>query len=287
MKKKCINCGHDQYEEYKLDFSVYMCKKCKLYSCNDAKFNSNFESTLVESSRVLALKNLRIRNYEKIILKIKNLGCKHGLEIGSSYGWFLDFAKENNIACSGVEPEKKSYDKAILKGHVVKNGFYPEVELKDKYDFIIFNDVLEHIPNLDDVMTANYSNLKTDGILIINIPISTGIFFYIARVLYLFGIKSLFNRLWQFNFHSPHYYYFNRNNLINFAEKYNFEVIDSHRLDVVDFSNLEERFKMNGKINFLDKVLINFSKLKINKLILNKLPSDIVCFYFKKNNSNV
>lgn len=282
MKKKCINCGHEHYNKYILDFNVYECKNCKLYVCNNAKFNSNFESTLVEDSRILALKNLRAKNYEKIILKMKELDCKSGLEIGSSYGWFLDSAKQNSISCSGIEPEKKSYDKSIDKGHVVKNGFYPDTELDDKYDFIIFNDVLEHIPNLNDVMNANNFNLKDNGILIINIPISTRIFFRIAKILYSFGIKSLFNRLWQFNFHSPHYYYFNQSNLINFANKYKFELIDIQRLDVLDFTNLEERFKMNGEINFLDKVLISFSKLKINQLILSRLPSDILCFYFKK-----
>lgn len=279
---KCINCGKNNYLKYNLKFPIYRCKSCKLYFCEDVEFNKNFESFLDENSRVEALKNLRFNNYKKIITNLKKFNLKMGLEIGSSYGWFLDIAKENNIECMGIEPELKSYKLSIEKKHTVINGFYPDESLKKQFDFIIFNDVFEHIPNLDDVMKENYNSLNKEGILIINIPMSTGIFFILANVMYYFGLKTLFNRLWQFDFHSPHYYYFNENNLSNFIKKYGFELLEEHRVDVLDFSNVEKRLKMSGEVSFLGKIFIKISKFKFVENFFNILPSDTKCFYFRK-----
>ena len=282
--KKCINCGENNYSKYDPKFSIYRCKNCKLYFCKDVKFNKNFESSLDENSRVEALKNLRFNNYKKIIANIKKFNLKIGLEIGSSYGWFLDIAKENDIECIGIEPELTSYKLSIEKKHTVINGFYPDESLKKQFDFIIFNDVFEHIPNLEDVMKENYNILNEKGMLIINIPMSTGIFFIIAKIMYYLRFKKLFNRLWQFDFHSPHYYYFNKNNLSNFVKKYGFEFLDEHKVDVLDFSNIEKRVKMSGEIDFLGKIFIKISKYKFIEKIFNILPSDTKCFYFRKIN---
>lgn len=279
---KCINCGGSNYSKYNLKFPIYKCKSCKLYFCKDVKFNKNFESSLDENSRIEALKNLRFNNYKKIITNIKKFNLKIGLEIGSSYGWFLDTVKENNIECIGIEPEVTSYKLSIEKKHTVINGFYPDESLKKQFDFIIFNDVFEHIPNLDDVMKENYMTLAKEGILIINIPMSTGIFFILAKVMYFLRLKILFNRLWQFDFHSPHYYYFNENNLSDFVKKYGFELLEKHKVDVLDFSNIEKRLKMSGEIGLLGKIFIKISKYKFIKKIFYILPSDTKCFYFRK-----
>ena len=68
---------------------------------------------------------------------------------------------------------------------------------KKKFDIIIFNDVFEHIANLNNTIFEIKKLLKDDGLIFINLPTSDGIVFKISEILNKFGSLKLYNRLWQ------------------------------------------------------------------------------------------
>lgn len=281
---KCPVCSKEMILKYKLSSDVLYCNTCDLYVAPEVKFNKSFYSDINQDKAALALKELRISNFKKIInhLKADYPQKVNGLDVGCSYGWFLDLCRENNISCIGVEPEPAIAAQAKQSGHTIIQGFFPD-DLNGQVtsaDFIIFNDVFEHIPDIHKTLESCYQLLAPNGTLIINIPLSTGFFYRTARLLYRLNYKMPLERMWQFHFHSPHFHYFNKDNLTQLAQSKGFKLSRFHHLDTITKESIQSRIEMNRKQTFSSKMMI--SALKLIYPAINKMPSDIGCFYFKK-----
>src|SRR6185312_5463490 len=167
----CPVCGTPLKLKYKLRFNVYQCGNCGLLH-SDAQFEHSFQSDLESTSRDISLKQLRLGNFEIIVKelrRIKGEGALHGLEIGSGNGWWLETCLANKINCIGIEPEHIYEDYHREKKLNIIYGFYPDVSPKkdNGYDFIIFNDVFEHIPDINGLVESLREDLADDGVLII------------------------------------------------------------------------------------------------------------------------
>lgn len=279
--KKCEVCGNSQFTKYKIKNTLFCCKKCGVLFSRDTKFKHNFTSDVNPASMERSLEKLRMQNYEKIITVIeKYFQSKKvkGLEVGSSYGWFLETSKKHKIICDGIEPEEKTYNISLGKNHSVTRGFFPQdIRQKVKYDFIIFNDTLEHIPDLKSCLKATREFLKNDGLLIVNMPLSTGVFYKSARFLSFLGINKYLNRLWQFDFHSPHYYYFNKSNFTQMLKNYDYDIYQYMRLKTLLKDDIKERLMIDKKIKNRSALLEKIIALMIPSLAI--LPEDIGCFF--------
>lgn len=269
---------------YRLEHDIYRCKRCSLLFAPDAKLNESFNSCLDEENRVKALYKVRKDNFNKIILSIKkHLPKPQGLEVGCGYGWFLEICKENNIDCEGIEPETIFNEIYRSKNLKVINGFYPDSVPSDKkYDFVAFNDSIEHIPNITGIIMSCYDKLYENGLLIINLPIQGGLVFTLSRITYSFGIKSVMNRMWQFEFHSPHLYYFNKKNITELASINGFRKVESFKLKTINFSEIASRIKQDKNIGHFRYFVSFFGILCIYPFL--QLFPDTYCFIFQKEN---
>ena len=284
---QCIVCGNKQNLKFELKHKVYHCASCDLYS-SDAAFDLSFQSSLEEESREIGLKKLRLHNFDLIVKEIKGNYFKDratikGLEIGSGNGWWLEVCKANNIDCTGIEPENTFADYYLKNKLNVVMGFYPDAATHsaEGYDFVIFNDVFEHITDLQSLLESVKKDLRKDGLLIINIPMSNGFFYRTATILYYFKIKSFLDRLWQFNFHSPHINYFNPRNLPAYLTRYGFKLLQNFRLETLDFSSIRERILADNKMSKV-KVYTISSILLLIKPIIQNTSADIRVFFFRQ-----
>lgn len=283
----CPVCNTALDLKYRLKFNVYKCPNCGLYN-SDARFEYSFKSNLESDSRDIGLKNLRIKNFATIIAELKKyygdkINMLKGLEIGSGNGWWLQSCKENNISCTGIEPEHIYEDYHKENKLDVLYGFYPEVNAKRKngYDFIIFNDVFEHIPDINGLVESLKKDISDDGMIIINLPMSTGFFYKAATLLHKFGINSFLTRLWQFDFHSPHMNYFNDKNMNLLLNNHGLSAVNALNLESLDFPSLKERIMADkGMSKFKAKILT--SALTLMKPVIKSSKPDIKVFFFKK-----
>lgn len=283
----CPVCGAPLKLKHKLKFNVYQCAKCGLLH-SDAHFEHSFQSDLESDSRDIGLKQLRLKNFKTIIHELQKLrnskaGILSGLEIGSGNGWWLETCKVNDIDCIGIEPEHiyEQYHKDNKLDVIY--GFYPEVSPKKEggYDFIIFNDVFEHIPDINNLVESLKKDLSDNGVLIINIPMSTGFFYKMAVRMHKLGLSNSLTRMWQFNFHSPHMNYFNEPNMKTLLDKHEFTTIEVLKLDTLDFSSVKERIMADrgmGKV----KALLMTTALTVMKPLITSSEPDIKAFFFKK-----
>ncbi|MDD3065846.1 MAG: class I SAM-dependent methyltransferase [Endomicrobiaceae bacterium] len=227
---------------------------------------------------------LRIKNFNEIILRIKEKIHKKeikGFEIGCAGGLFMELATAQNISMIGIEPMDSSVNEAKAKGLNIVKGFFPDdFKCSEKFDFIIFNDAFEHIPDINKIITECSLRLNKNGFVIINLPVSTGILFKTASFLSFFGIEKFLNRLWQFETDSPHVSYFNAKNLSFLMQKYGFTADCRVKQRVFVIQNLKDRIKaVNENIIFCN---IIFVLLILLKPVIDFFPKDIECLFFKK-----
>lgn len=275
MSNTCIICKHKL--EKNSNFTS-KCKKCAFYI-------SHLKPSF--GAPVEGIDNVRKENFNKIFNLIESEiddNCKM-LEIGPGKGLFMQMAIEKKIDICGIEPGKKEAQFLSKLGLKILNLEFPikNLNFHEKYNFIIFNDVLEHInvSKLDETINQCYSILSDNGFLILNLPNSNGIFFKLSIFLKLFKINSFHERLWQKNFSSPHMIYFNDKNLNTFITKYKFKLYKETYLKTIDH-NSKKRISFSIKNSFI----LHFVSFLINcfSYIIKYLPQDSMLKIYKKEN---
>lgn len=229
-----------------------------------------------------SVESLRKANNKKILDMMAQFiaGGSEGLEVGCAVGLFMEQARES-YRMRGIEPMEESFEISKGKGLDVSRGFFPnDMDFSKKYDFIIFNDVFEHIPDINHVMKSCSELLKENGFLIINLPDSDGILHRISKLLYRFGDDSSAKRLWQLGTASPHLYYFNSSSLDRLNERHGFRRIRFLKLDSFSKDGLWERVNAIPMSKFKAGVY-NFG---LNALypVLKSMHSDTNCYVYQK-----
>jgi SAM-dependent methyltransferase len=139
------------------------------------------------------------------------------LDVGCSTGGLLEILnKYTSWELYGVEPDKKSSSIAKKKGLNIYNGLLETYNPEQKFDMIILNHVLEHLP--DPAKTIQKVNLllKDNGVLVGEIPTCD----CFERI--------IFGRYWQ-GYHLPrHLTWFSKTLLKQFLENNGFTNISIH-----------------------------------------------------------
>lgn len=216
----------------------------KYYKCNNCKYLLSLEEA-GGGAEVIGIDDVRNQNFVRICSVIKNKfpENKKLLDVGCSRGLFLKLAGDDGFTVTGIEPDKELSDETKKKGFHVLNGFFPESsELENEiYDIIIFNDSMEHIPDIKNIINGIEKHLAENGIVVINIPTSEGLIYKVSLVLDKIGIHTMYDRMWQKGFSSPHIHYFNRKNLREYFIKNGFEEKHNERLKYYTIDGLWKR----------------------------------------------
>ena len=170
------------------------------------------------------LEPLRRANFEEILDRVqasRPLAGARVLEVGSAWGWFLQAAARRGAIVHGIEGERANAEKSVADGFSVEHGLFPD-DLNDKgpYDFIVFNDVFEHIAKPELLCRKIEVLLKPGGLLVLNLPTTDGALFRIASLLARVGVSSPYERVWQKGFASPHVSMFNHANLVRMVQRH-------------------------------------------------------------------
>lgn len=229
------------------------------------------------------LESLRRHNFKSLLdrLEPSRPGLRSGtiLEVGCSQGLFLDEAASRGLSCVAIEPEAAAAAAAAKRGHAVITGFFPDAcPPGQTFAAIVFNDVFEHLPDPAAAVGQCRSRLNADGLLIINLPSSGGIFFRIARALAALGIVSPFERLWQKGLSSPHLSYFSPATLKRFIEARGFEQVDQFSLDSLHATGLWRRLRATSSVLSASLML---PPLAVLSLMCRLLPPDIHVAVFR------
>jgi SAM-dependent methyltransferase len=246
--------------------------------------NEKFHEQINEAARASGLASLRHANFKRLVNILKTLQPEPRrllLDVGSAHGWFLEEAAAH-FAVLGIEPDHGVYEKSKRNGHPQRLGYFPEA-LKDgeSFDVIVFNDVIEHIASIDQILAACHERLNKQGLLLLNIPSSHGIFYRLSKVLLYLGIASPFERMWQKGLPSPHVHYFNEENLRLLVEPMGFTERQKGTLPSVSREGLLTRISYANSWPRPVAYALWFALLILIPLI-NVLPKDTLFIAFER-----
>ncbi len=143
----CDRCFLVQIDEY---------KKCEEIFNKEYAYFSSYSTTWLEHSKKYAC---------MIIDRLKLSNNSHVTEIACNDGYLLQYFKAKKIPCLGIEPTESTAKVARGKGIVVMEEFFGlklSGSLK-KSDLIIGNNVLAHVPDVNDFVCGLKIALKPGG----------------------------------------------------------------------------------------------------------------------------
>jgi SAM-dependent methyltransferase len=204
------------------------------------------EALIDEAAREAGLAALRERNNATLLDAIERAGLpgRRLLDVGSGPGFLLRQAGARGFQAEGVEPDANVIEACRRQGLSVRQGYFPDaLEPDARYDLIVFNDVLEHVPDVAGALQASFRHLAPGGILCLNCPDRRGLFFRTAAALDRLGLAGPYDRLWQKGLPSPHVWYFKPDGLRLAAARAGFDAIGETPLKTVDMAGLWQRIR--------------------------------------------
>lgn len=213
---------------------VHRCSACAFLASTlavDTEGIARGAEAIDEDHRQRALDAVRLENFETVLEGLKrHLPRGRLLEVGSAHGWFLRASLDRGFDAYGLEPDAGVHariEPALRERTAL--GYFPG-DLRDdrRFDAIVFNDVFEHVPDVEAVLRACYERLSPGGMLVLNLPYSNGFFYRAAETAARVGVVGPYERMWQRQFPSPHLSYFTPSNLERLCAKHGF--IERERL---------------------------------------------------------
>ena len=220
---KCCVCNNNDINSISLkyrkeDFIVVQCNKCSFifvpqYFSKKISYEDYKDEKVLEQVRKgnnwLKIQRHLLRF--KLIKRYKPNG--NLFDLGTGWGHFLYTGKQLGYEVSGIEVSDTAYEYATneLKLPVEHINFFNMEINKQAYDLITMWDVLEHIPDADEVVRRCNLMLKDGGYVILQVP----------------QIDSFFAKRLKENWHMisyGHVNYFSKDTIRKLFERHGFEV---------------------------------------------------------------
>lgn len=244
-----------------------------------------------EDAREHGLSPLRQQNFKLLSQRLGDLrkwedleggGGPRLLDVGCAHGWFLQ-VNEQTFRTFGIEPDPIVAAATTARGLPVREGFFPAALQEDeRFEVIVFNDVLEHIPDINATLAACHHHLSEGGYVVVNAPARTGFLYRLSKVMLRCGMGGAFDRLWQLGLPSPHVHYLDTPSMQRLAGKNGFKVESSMSLPSVTADGLYDRIHCSNDISAAKAAAIT-AGMMLAIPFLRVLPSDIEVWILKKN----
>ena len=167
----------ERSEEKFYPLKAFVCEICYLVQLQEFEKPENIFSEYAYFSSYSKSWLEHCKNYAGDAADRFHLGAKSQvIEIASNDGYLLQFFKEKKIPILGIEPAANVAKVAAEKGIETMVAFFDTKtaqELKDKgmqADLLVANNVLAHVPNLNEFVKAMKIALKPDGVISIEFP---------------------------------------------------------------------------------------------------------------------
>lgn len=234
---------------------------------------------LDEVLREEGLGTLRQRNFrvlaEELTARFPNDGRRPRLlDVGCAHGWFLEAANDH-FDVLGIEPDARVAELAAARGLPARRGFFPDVlAADDLFDVIIFNDVMEHIPDILAALRACARHLLPGGMIVINAPARTGALYRTSKVMASIGLSASFDRMWQKDFPSPHLHYLDDRTMQALGARAGLRLHSVRTLRSMSVRGLYARIRYDRSVS-ATKALATTGVLAVVAPLLGLLPADI------------
>ena len=216
-----LNQNELQRNELTIPLIVYVCEKCFLVQLKESSSPSEIFSDYAYFSSYSTSWLKHAENYVEMILNRFKLN-KESLvvELASNDGYLLQYFKQRKIDVLGIEPAENVAKVAINNGINTKIDFFTKdlaLNLRNdqkQADLIVANNVLAHVPELNNFVNGIKILLKNSGLATFEFP----------HLLNLIQ-ENQFDTIYH-----EHFSYFSLITVINLFENHGLEIFDVEEL---------------------------------------------------------
>lgn len=156
---------------------AYVCEKCFLVQLEQVETPENIFGDYAYFSSYSTSWLEHAKSYAEKMIDKWNLNASHQvIEIASNDGYLLQYFKDQKIPVLGIEPAANVASEALKKGINTLVAFF-SLDLAEtlaqkntQADLIAANNVLAHVPNLNDFVKGLKKLLKPNGVITIEFP---------------------------------------------------------------------------------------------------------------------
>ncbi|UCF93499.1 MAG: class I SAM-dependent methyltransferase [Desulfobacterales bacterium] len=157
---------------------LFVCEACFLVQIDEYRKSEDiFNAGYVYFSSFSSSWLKHAQNYVAMITDRLGLTRRSSVvEIASNDGYLLQYFKARGIPCLGIEPAESAAKVAREKGLEVVSDFFGVklagrlVQEGQRADLVIGNNVLAHVPNINDFVKGLKILLKEDGVITLEFP---------------------------------------------------------------------------------------------------------------------
>ena len=213
-------------------------------------------------------KSINLNNKLELINKVGN--GKKILDYGCGVGDFLEHLQKNGYDVLGMEPNDSARRIAQSKVGIEKVTSTELEQNTEKYDVITLWHVLEHIPNLNEIIQQLKNHLSENGRLIIAVPNHQS---YDAKY---------YGKYWAAYDVPRHLWHFSDKSMSNLLSNFGMKIdkISPMKLDAFYVSLLSEKYKGN-KFGYFNAIKV---ALKSNYLAKNNGQYSSLIYTIRANN---
>ena len=272
-------------ERFRPNFRIYECPVCRLQKKettdnDDSKYyNEDYYAGKSEYSYIDERKQnsfhahvwkARLKNISKFIPPPADF-----LDAGCSFGGFALQAKEMGYRANGLDVSEYAAEHAQKNGlktiqGKIKSGIFPD----DSFDIVTMIEVMEHVSNPDETLSALSKMIRPGGLLVIQTANFAGMQAKREKEKYHYYLPG-------------HLYYYSRKNLTELLKKHKFSRVKFY--PGVDFSLIAKLLKSRGNfhslLDYLKWFSISWYHLKSKIAFGNfALTSSMVLYAFRDEN---
>ncbi len=164
--------------EMHFPLKVYTCAICHLVQVDEVqRHDALFSNDYVYFSSVSTSWLAHARHYVEQVVPRLNLGPKSlVMEVASNDGYLLQYFQERNIPCVGIEPTASTAQVARQKGIESLEWFFGSsfarefASTRRQADLILGNNVLAHVPDINDFVAGFREVLSPQGCVTVEFP---------------------------------------------------------------------------------------------------------------------
>ena len=138
----------------------------ELFDAGYAYFSSYSASWLAHSERFV----------DDMVARLALTGDSHVIEVAANDGYLLQYVMAHNIPCTGIEPTASTAAMARAKGIPIIENFFgvrlasEMVKQGKQADLMVANNVLAHVPDINDFVAGFAILLKRQGVATFEFP---------------------------------------------------------------------------------------------------------------------